>query len=97
MSEKIHRQNTLQLRDLLSEYQFSREQRWRICLIQSITPVVEQPAAYTKFPREPDDVVAGFHSLDCLPSKFLAVTLTFFPFHFATPFSQSVHHQTVSL
>jgi len=62
-----------------------------IALIESVTPVIQQPAVYAEFPRQPEDIVARIHSLDGFSPKFLTVPLSFFPFHFATPFVQSVH------
>jgi hypothetical protein len=46
---------------------------------------------------ERDDVVPGIHSLDGVPTKFVAIPLSLFSSHFAAPFPQSVQHQTVSL
>src|SRR6202008_4749779 len=39
---------------------------------------------------ERDDVVTGIHSLDGVPTKFVAIPLSFFSSHFAAPFQQSV-------
>jgi hypothetical protein len=40
---------------------------------------------------ERDDVVPGIHSLDGVPTKFVAIPLSLFSSHFAAPFPQSVH------
>lgn len=52
---------------------------------------------YTEFPRKSEDVVTRLHSLDGFAPEFLTVPLSLFPFHFASPFVQSVHYETVSL
>jgi hypothetical protein len=61
-----------------------------------ITPNVEQSAIDAEPLGERDDVVAGIHSLDGVPTKFVAIPLSLFSFHFAAPFPQSVQHQTRS-
>ena len=41
-------------------------------------------------PGERDDVVTGIHSLDGVPTKFVAIPLSLFSSHFAAPFPQNV-------
>ena|SRR6201984_1771506 len=56
----------------------------------SITPNVEQFATDAEPLGERDDVVIGIHSLEGVPTKFVAIPLSPFSSHFAAPFPQSV-------
>jgi hypothetical protein len=101
-SEKIHfhsfvRKQLLQLEDLLAQHQFPASAKGKICFVNPVSPVVENPASHAEFSRETGDASARIHALNGLLSKFLTVPLTFSLLHFATPFSQSVHHSSVSL
>ena len=98
MSEKIHfqrfvRQHLLQLGDLPTSDQLAGSRMGRVYFFESIAPVVKQSSRYPKLSRKPEYVVAGLHLLESLASKLVTVSLPFLSLHFATPFSQSVHHK----
>ena len=102
MSEKIHFQSfiheqSLQSYDLLAQDQLAGSRGRRVGLVQSIAPIVKNPATYAELSREPDNVVATMHSFNSLSSKLVAVPLPLRSFHFAAPFPQSVHDETASL
>jgi hypothetical protein len=81
----------------MAQNQFARPRAGRISLVETISPIVKNPPTYPELSGEPDDAVAIMHSFDCLSSKFVAVPLCLFSFHFAAPFPQSVRDQTVPL
>ena len=80
----------------MAQNQFARPVAGRVSLIEPITPIVKNPSTDSEFLRELPDVVARLHSFDRLPSKLVAIPLPFSVFHFAAPFPQSVHDETVS-
>jgi hypothetical protein len=88
------RKQSLQLGDLLAQDQLSGPWRWRVYRVQLVAPVVKHSAAYAQLLRKPNDVAARIHSLNGLPPKFITVPLSYFSFHFAAPFPQSVHHKS---
>jgi hypothetical protein len=68
---------------LLAQDHLARSRGRRVGLVQSIPPIVENPATYTELSREPHDVVAPAHSFNSLSPKLIAVPLPFLSFHFA--------------
>ena len=101
-SEKIHFDRLVckypfKSKNLLAQYEFAGTSNWSVCVLQSVTPVVEQVTSHPDLPREPRDVVARVHSLHGLLSKFLAVSLTSFVVHSEPPFQLSVQYGGVSL
>jgi hypothetical protein len=63
---------------------------WSVCILQPVTPVVEQVTSYTELPRKPRDVVARVHPLYGLLPKFRAVSLSLLSIHFSTLYAQVV-------
>ena len=101
-SEKIHFDRLVckypfKSKNLLAQYELAGTSNWSVCVLQSVTPVVEQVTSHPDLPREPRDVVARVHSLHGLLSKFLAVSLTSFVVHSEPPFQLSVQYGGVSL
>jgi len=96
-SSRVLFANSLSLRICLRKISWRDRPGGGFGLVESITPDVKQSATYSELSGEPDNVIAGIHSLNSLPAKFVAIPLSLFSFHFAAPFPQSVLHQTVSL
>jgi hypothetical protein len=72
-------------KDLLAQYQLAGSSNWSVCILQPVTPVVEQVTSDPELPRKPRDVVARVHPLYGLLPKFLAVSLTLFVVHCEPP------------